>query len=767
MTTPPRAGRLRSGREELLDTGLLLLLVSLALIGLRTSFSGWSFFAVGLIGAVLGLLIARLLITFGMPLVLLAPALVAAFFLFGGIIALFGVPDSDVLPTGRTLRLLAVQSVHGWKDLLTTLPPVDGRGPSLVLPYLLGLFAGAVGFGVARRSRLSLAPAGVCFVVLVLAILLGTEASAARLLQGAVFGAVALGWGALRSHRLHPPLRSGSGRLFRISTTVGLLMLALIGSSILGPGLPGADAHQRLVLRSYVHPPLDIGQYPSPLASYRKYTSWRKDSLYNRPLFTVSGLPVQTPIQLATLDAYTGTVWAAANRPQSTNLVSDTFQKVGATIANAAAGTRRTMTVTVDDGYTDYWLPAAGAVSGVRFTGARASELATNLRYNLATGSGLVPDQLRPGDHYTLQVTLSRDTGLKATDQLLMISDPSDGAAGFLSSYSQQWSSKSTGSQAAAVIATGDYLKNTGRYSNGEAGYEYYLPGHSQYRLKQFAAGLPPVALVGDDEQYAAAYALLIEDLGTPARVVLGALSTSDGLIRGQDIHAWVEVQLVDRSWRMISTDNFMKRLTPTKLEKPKQPPQGGQIVPPPTGGRPHSALDDANQDNSSSSATPPKKRPTGVLGSIQLPGWLVATAKYVGGPLTVLLLLCAMSTAAKAFRRQLRRHRGTPLRQLSTGWQELVDHARDLGVQVPQRRATRREQGRGLEVLGIGALANLADSYVFGPGCPTEQDAEHYWTRVLSARKQMSSTVGRWRRLRAAVSLVSWHTNRLGVGRS
>jgi hypothetical protein len=365
-------------------------------------------------------------------------------------------------------------------------------------------------------------------------------------------------------------------------------------------------------------------------------------------------------------------------------------------------------------------------------------------------------------------VTLPRDTSLKGSDQLLGLSDPSDGAAGFLSSYAHQWSAKDAGSQTAAVFAIGNYLKNTGQYSNGEAGYEYYLPGHSQYRLKQFASGLPPVALVGDDEQYAAAYALLIEDLGTPARVVLGALSTSDGLIRGQDIHAWVEVQMLDHSWRMISTDTFMKHDRPAKLQKPQQPPPGGKVVPPPTGGRPHSSLDDANQDNSSSSATPAKKKAASGLNSIRLPGWLVATAKYVGGPLLVFLTLGAMSIAAKAVRRRLRRHRGTPLRQLSTGWQELVDHARDLGVQVPQRRVTRREQGRGLEGLGVGALAYLADSHVFGPGSPTEQDAAHYWQRVLMARRQMSGTVGRWRRLRAAVSLVSWRANRLGVvGRS
>jgi len=759
--TSSRRFELRPGREEVMDAGLVVVLTAIALVGFRTSFSGWNFFAVGLAGSVLGVLIAHLANALRQPVIVLAGMTLATFFLLGGAVALRTAPQGDALPTWPTLHGLATLGVHGWKELLTTLPPADDRGPLLVLPYLLGIFAGSASFSLARRTRFSFAPVGALFLVLAVVILLGTTTPAAQALQGGGFGLIALGWAALRSRRLRPATRTGSGRVARIATTGVLLCTALAGSLVLGPALPGAGAHHRTVLRSYVHPPTNVGQYPSPLAAFRKYTAWKKDTLYAKTLFTVSGLPTRTPVRIATLDAYNGLVWAAANRPDSTNLAPDTFLKVGSSIASPTPGTRRAMTVTIGAGYSDYWLPTAGAVSGVRFAGPHAADLTTNLRYNMATGTGVVPERIQQGDRYTMQVVLSDDTVLKSSDQLLVTSDPSGGTAGFLSSYAQQWSGKSN-SQTAAVLDLAAYLFRNGKYTNGEAGFEYYLPGHSQFRLKQFATGvLPGAILVGDDEQYAAAYALMIEALGTPARVVLGATPEADGVVRGKDVHAWVEVQLADRSWRTIQTHTFMDNTAPNKSQQPQDVTKNAQIVPPPPAGRPRSSLDDATQDNSSASTKPAKKNPS-LLSSIHLPAWVVAAAKYVGGPILLLVALGLAIVTAKAVRRRIRKRSGSPLRRLTTGWRELVDHARDLGNPIPERRSTRREQGRSLDSFGIRGLANLADAYVFGPGMPSEQDAAHYWASVLRARKQMSGTVGRWRRLRAAVSLASWRPARL-----
>src|SRR5690606_18291728 len=66
------------------------------------------------------------------------------------------------------------------------------------------------------------------------------------------------------------------------------------------------------------------------------------------------------------------------------------------------------------------------------------------------------------------------------------------------------------------------------------------------------------VAAVGDDEQFAVAAALIADELGFPARVVVGARLWSDdpgvrvcesGACRAQDLSAWTEVFTDDGRW--------------------------------------------------------------------------------------------------------------------------------------------------------------------------------------------------------------------------
>ena len=156
------------------------------------------------------------------------------------------------------------------------------------------------------------------------------------------------------------------------------------------------------------------------------------------------------------------------------------------------------------------------------------------------------------------------------------------------------WSQK-VGAQTTKILNIARYLYEHGKYSDGEKGHEQYLPGHYVNRLQHF---LGDIQIVGDDEQYAAAYALMINQLGTPARVVLGAKVPSSGsvTIRGRDVHAWVEVQLSDGSWRAITQDTFMNPNSKPDKEPPVSTPHTtGKIVPPPVHSRPHSSLDDAS----------------------------------------------------------------------------------------------------------------------------------------------------------------------------
>ena len=760
-TDPATSGRrvnLVPTRDDLVDAGFVLGLMLLALIGFRTTYSGIEYLVAGMSGAVLGLLIAHLANVLKQPMIAIAAATLAVFFLLGGAIVLRGTALAGILPSGDTFRGLADQSVHGWKDLLTTLPPVDGSGPLLVLPYILGLLGGVGGFSLARRVRPAAAPVIAPLLVLVAVILLGTQSPAAQLLQGGVFAVAALGWTSLRSQRLRAPLQNGSGRLTRAVTVGVLLVVATGGASLIAPHVPGAGDTRRTVLRSYVDPPFDVGQYSSPLAGFRKYTKPAK-TLYNTELFRVSGLPRGTAVRIAALDAYDGVTWTAANRAAGTGSVPDTFQRVGREIDNAAAGRDVSYRVSIGAGYKQlpvrladaFWLPAAGSLTELDFHGKNAARHSDFFRYNLATGTGVVPDKLASGDSYSARAVLPSVPDLRPTDVLAADVSPDVQGEEF-KTKAAEWAG-SDANRTAQVIAVGDRLKRVGHYTDGEAGNATFLPGHYRERLLTQFLGNPQVP--GDDEQFAAAYALMITQLGVPARVVFGALPESDGVVRGRDIHGWVEVQLADSSWRAIPPDAFISKVLAKKEQPEQQKEQQGKIVPPPARGTPRSSLDDVS-DAAARSRTA-QRTATDERAAGGIPAWVITTGKWVGGPLLVIGLLCALIVLVKVQRRRLRRTRGTPAGRLARGWREIVDHARDLGSPAVLAGTTRKEQAALLAAHDLSLLARSADSHVFGPADPDDAAATTFWREVDATRRRMSRTVGRRRRLRAALNLVTF----------
>ena len=110
-------------------------------------------------------------------------------------------------------------------------------------------------------------------------------------------------------------------------------------------------------------------------------------------------------------------------------------------------------------------------------------------------------------------------------------------------------------------------------------------------------------------------------------------------------------------------------------------------------------------------------------------------------------------------------------------GWDEVVDHARDLRQAAPAC-ATRREIAVGLTTAfahaashrdaqdarrraatvggPMAGLAAGADAIVFGQGHPTTQQVEAYWTQVDSTVAAMRSVMPRRHRWRARWTTVS-----------
>jgi transglutaminase superfamily protein len=761
----PRAGAavrpLQLDLRALVDIGFALVLSGLAIYGFRSTFSGHHYLVVGLAGAVLGVALATLVTWRRWPVWTLALLVPAAFFLVGGALVLSAEAPGGVLPDRTVLHDLATVLADGWKRLLTTLPPVAGDGRLLAIPFLLGLLAGAIGAAVAQRSRARFAPSIGPALALVGVLLLGTAQPAARLWQGIGFGCLVVCWAGARRPGSKPltlrPTPGGPQRL-----VIGALVLAIAGAGAawVGPQLPGHDRH-RVVLRNYVRPPFDVAAYASPLVGFRKYTKDAKQ-LYDQQLFTVSGLPAGTPLRIATLDDYDGSVWGATNGtvPTGPGQPIDAFQRVGSRVDAPALGRVVSLRITIDRPYAaapdaNPWVPTAGTLSSVRFTGARAAGHEESFRYNLVTGTGAVADRLAAGDSYRLRAQVARTSmprdaapyGPPTVDQAQYA---------FVGSRATQWSAKAEGVMG-QVDAVARYMRDNGAYSDGGPGEAQYLPGHSISRITSFL-NLPQ--LVGDDEQYGATFALICNYLGLPARVVLVADDVNDGIVRGRNVHTAVEVHVRSgdtASWVMIGRQQFM----PDQTKKPnKQPPQTLQdanaaIVPPPNPVHPPSTLDEPDRPDQNTQHLGKVKKPS----AGPLSGWFGAVVLWAGIPLAVLLLLAALIAGIKWRRRTLRRSRGPVPHRFDAGWRELVDWARDLGATVPGGR-TRSEQAAALADRPAGEraapLASAADAGVFGPGDPAPQAAADYWRQVDEVRRAMARDAGRFGRLRAALNLRS-----------
>lgn len=747
------------------DTALLVVLAGLATAGLAPTFAGVRFWVVGMVGVVLGVVVVRVATVLRWPFIVPVTAGVVLYLLLGAPLALGRAPTPDAV------LLLLDQLVFGWKDLLTTLPPVDADSTLLALPLLMGLATGVLGSLAAglpvdatRRGFLAaVLPVTVPTSLLALVILLGVREPASVWLQGVLFAGLALVWVVLRSHRrvVRDDTAQLGGRVRSVRAVSGALLIALAASLALPVATWSSDSDgRRLVLRDHVEPPFDVGQYPSPLSSFRRYVEQPEpdpENLYDTTLLTVEGVEPGTRVRFAALDQYDGVIWGASNDSTFGGPVEGTFQRVSSRISNPATGPTAEVTVTLGEGWSGVWLPTVGALTGLDFEGERATETTETFRYNLATSTGIVPAGLQPGDRYSFEAVLT-DRELTPGASAATSTGLARATAPFLVAQAQDWSAAST-DPVQQVLDIADRLRSEGKYSDGVRATErFYLAGHHQSRLSDADGGINSPIIVGNDEQYAAWMALLANQVGVPTRVVMGAVVPEDGEVTGEDVQAWVEVQTADGSWRTVPTEAFMDFDRPAELPPRQEEEMSGTNVPPPAAIPPPSTVGDPTDAELNAL----KNRRDSEDGWA-LPGWLVAVLLYGVLPLLLLLAVAAAILGAKALRRRRRRSAESVSARFAGGWREVTDHARDLGVAISG--LTRREESVALA--GVGApdrapvLARTADDHVFGPRPPQAEAATAYWEQVEAYRASMSAGLPRRRRLRAALSLRTFRPGR------
>ncbi|WP_210650209.1 transglutaminase-like domain-containing protein [Nocardioides sp. SYSU D00065] len=761
--TRVRPHALLPDRHAWLDIAFTVVLSAVALSAFGASFTGSAYLVVGMLGVVIAVTVTHLTRAAGWPLVSAVAICLVVFFLLGGPLCLRSLGDASMLPGASTLGRVADQAVFGWKDLLTTLPPVDGDGPLLVLPWLSGMVAGLVGLGLARlpvrRAWLTaLLPVVGMTLVLSTAIVLGVRHPHSLVLQGSVFTALALAWLAIRARRASATVQGGSTSYVRGVGALAMLALAA-GVALPASALVAGDDDGRVIARNYVEPPFDIGRYPSPLAGFRKYVDLkgRSDStnVYDKTLLDIDGVPAGARVRFAAMDRYDGMVWGASDDALP-GPADDSFQRVSSTIDNPVEGEEVEVTITLGEGWTGVWLPTVGALTSMEFETADARAKAEVFRYNLATSTAVVPTGLRPGDRYTF-TAVQPDDELTARTVGSSEVAPLPPEAAFIQGPTEKWTEDAGSDPMRRVLAAAEHLRTEGKYSDGIGRTErIYVGGHSVWRLSDEFVNAPQI--VGNDEQYAATMALIANEIGVPARVVLGAVVPESGRVTGKEVSAWVELRAADGSWRTLPTEEFTPTTPPADQVPETNTPMSGTVIPPPNPIPPPSdAGEQSDADLKERKAT--RKKADEEEDSLipGVPSWIGVVVAYVGGPLLVVLLVLGAIVGIKAWRRHRRRSADSPSARFVGAWRELVDHARDLGQVVPLGpTVTRREQSLGIVSAQAGVLARRADSFVFGPEVPAVSAAATYWESIDAERRAMSQEVGRWQRLRAAISLRS-----------
>lgn len=713
--------RARMDARAWVDVTVPLLLGLVGIVGLATAFDdvGWLRAGVGGLAIGAGAALAARALRFGaVPTVALG---LAAYALLGSSLAVPTQAALGVFPTAESLTSLGFGAVWGWSDILTLAPPVELPDYVTVVPYVSAWLVGLVGTTLAARWlparprtswRAALLLAGPMALYL-MSVLLGTREPFAPGIRGVAFAAVALIWLGWRRGRADPVATadgvSRGGLLGRRIASTATLVAAAVVLGMLGGSIFATPA-DRFVLRERFEPPYEALDFPSPLAGFREYSKLLDDET----LFTVVGLQPGQRLRLATMDAYDGHVWSVAGS-RFTATGSGTFALVGSELPPAplltAAGEQR-LEVAVGEGYSDVWIPSVGYAETLDLPGSSRTER-EGLRYNASTGGAVLLAGLREGDVVlsTAQVQQVEydDADLAevpvARVDLAPVTNVPDIVAAKAAEFAGD--AESPIDRLRSIELT---LQSMGYFSRGTASDTVpSVAGHGADRMTElFTAS----AMVGDEEQYASAFALMARSLGYPARVVMGfAPELRDGQntveVTGHDVTAWVEVAFEGVGWIPFSPTPDRTDVPQDENPKPKTEPQP-QVRQPPRSSSEQDGLvtaveiDDSESDEDDGG----------------LPGWVVPAVLAVLIPSALAFGPMLVLGRLKAARVRRRRTAAEPHEAVRGAWDELVDRFSELGLAVPMnatRQRTARHLTGQLGVADLAPAASRADAAVFG----------------------------------------------------
>ena len=645
-------------------------------------FGDWSGYIAAMGGTLLAVVVTGAAYALGLRRLETILALVIAY-LLGGALALPNLASAKVFPSLQMVQTLVLGAVTSWRDLLTLAPPANAYAGITVVPYLSAMVCAGLGASIVLRHQRgqlwALLPVALMFA---LGALFGGFAAPYGRDSALVGVLVALTWATWAVNKRHGRgqrglIALGAGRLRRRARLGTLLMLAcaMAAGAVLGPQVTGAN--NREVLRSYVTPPLNIAEYQAPLTRLHYWVDTQKDTT----LFTVSGLQNGERIRVATMDAYDGNVMRVGTSDNG-----EGFKRVGAQVDTRVlpkGAKTHNLTFTMVD-YQGNWLPGGGQVRS--FTPRKGQGLTQDLFYSSNLGALLSTRTLVKGDSYSVNVVTVptySDAQLSKRSFGKVANGTDTNVPAVVATRLREFVGNANSPLARVRAMTAKY-HDEGYYSDGSD--SMARPGHRTARIDELLE--PNYYMVGDDEQYAVAMALMARQAGYPARVVLGFYPEhySKGTleVKGTMAHAWVEVNF-DGDWVAFdpTPPRDKKLVNPKPQPKPKPRPQVLQAPPPPQ------EQADLTPDVSDDRDTK-KKHGFDWAHYLLLVGQGLGVAALVSSPFALILAL-------KAVRGRRRRNRDE-LGSALGAWAELEDWMRDYGIKLPTN-ATRTQMARYLDI--------------------------------------------------------------------
>ena len=730
-------------RRVLAETGVVAVLTALAALGFQPLYGGAVFALPVFGGLIVGLCAILLGRRLNQPLVTTVVIAIAAYFALGSAIAMPDVATFHVLPNLESLDGLVRGAVFGWSDAVTLTVPLQAPPYIPVLAYFASWACAVISTAIVAywperpgggatlpRTLATAAP----LALLIGTIILGPHLTFLAGARGVLFTSVALVWICWRSATDAAANVAASTAFTRRKLTgVATVVLgALLAGGLIGSVVQPAVA-ERLVARDEIVPPFDPLDYPSPLAGFRKYVN---DEM-KTTLFTEQGLPGGSYLRIATMDSWNGVVWDVA-RDTGTASGSGAFRLLGRDLPEPklfTPGATGAATITLK-GYQGVWLPNASYPTKLSIAGPDASKLSQEVRVNSETGTIALTSGAKSGLSYRVGVTdlkVPDDKALAAVPAASVDPPPMAAVPDVVASTAKQYAGGAT-SALQTLQNLQKSLVNQGYLSHGRASDPVpSRAGEGADRIEQLLTQTP---MVGDQEQYVTAFALMAHSLGYPVRVVLGAKVPKKRAgtvpITGNDVTAWDEVAFDGVGWVPFFP-------TPTKTDAPKEQTVKPKVIPQPQVRQPprDHPKDDQLLTPVQTKDQDRKKKHDG----FRIPVWaylagagLLLLLAIVFLPLLVVWLLRA--------RRRRRRSAGSPDRRAAGAWAELASGFRELGLDRPGHAATRSQLVRHYESAGpesglavpdgvLGPLARRVDHAVFSAGQLADDAADALWQDV------------------------------------